>query len=114
MIWISEKKSVNARVIEIIKERVGEVSPAGQKMAKQEVNDYLKENGLGILILSRFDKNGKTSVKLDLIRTHEKHIKETFKTLFENNPVIKQKIIELLNEEQRCAEDKSALNKMVC
>ena len=110
----SNKKPIGAKVIEIIKEKMGEVSPEGQKVVRQEIDSYLKENGLGILILSRFDEKGETIVKLDSFRTHEKHVKDTFKKLFENSPKLKNDILELLNEEQNTAEkDKEILIKMV-
>lgn len=93
---ISKKKLLDAKVIELMKEKIGELSPEGQKVVRQEIDNYLKENGLGILILSSFNKNGETDLKINTIRTHEKHIKETFKEIFNKEPKTKQIIQELL------------------
>lgn len=107
-----KKKTTNSEVIEIIKERIGEISPEGQKIVRREIDNYLKENCLGILILSSFNQNGQTDLKINTIRTHEKHIKETFKELFIKEPKTKQIIQELLLGENP-NKDQETLLRMV-
>ena len=108
---ISKKKLLDTRIIELMKEKIGELSPEGQKIVKQEIDNYLKEKGLGILILSSFNENGQTDLKINTIRTHEKHIKETFIGVFNKEPKMKQIIQEILQEEN--PQDQEILIKMI-
>lgn len=110
----SKKKPINAQVIDLIKQKIVPVTEEGKNNIKNQINKYLEEKSLGLLILSGFNENGETDIKLDLLRTHERHIKETFKKIFQDHPDLKKNIVEILNEETNYLKnDKEILIKMV-
>ena len=89
------------KAIDLIKEALPEIPIEKKKSAKKEVDAFLENHGIGMLILSTFDEAGNTEMKLNMVRSYKRHSKQTFQKLFEEFPQLKEDLREMFEEENQ-------------
>jgi len=87
-------------LITTIKQALPEIPKKKKAEVIKEINEFLDNHGIGILILATFDEQGNADLRLKMVRTHKEHSVKTFKEFFAEFPQIKNDIKEILEEER--------------